>query len=577
MSEKQRKTFFGKTNRGSSGFLSRQNGFSFDLLRYYIFKESVIFSSLLYSSSFRISNDERRFLEHESPVLKGLMDVSSSSSDVDSILRAGSLSSFIKTQQFVANSILNSDGKILELDNIPFPPYIPKKFLTALDKAVKESCVFTNDNTSKIIIHGHGVFIQSITMLKNIVYPKLFAYITSAKIEHQEEKRQRAINAYYGFLSFINGQSELFYFCKWMGLEPFIERLKEKHIKPVFSIPNNTNELSEKESLTKFTRFIETRGDIYFVMEPPSSSRLSKTEALYIPVSFSGLFSYSNTNILSVSPSDILLHFAPLIENAEEKLQIGGEITADKEGWNTITTILEMQHLFLYKQKVALHKKELETGESLGVFGLMNLLDEKTLTFRKKDIPDILKEQITSNIETITLQNTIIDLIDFQIGSFSKEFISSANDKFNILCKKEYFINQTEKTQLLSILNMIRLAFYEHRELLPKIKNEFYVKIRDDMLNKVLISVVREITMSYQNKKENNVISSVARTTKASAHIDASMANTKQTTKEEEVANNEYDTNNEYDIDISDEEVQNVDFSSNSKLSVKKEDFFCGK
>ena len=574
MDEKQRKTFFGKTNRNSSGFLNRQKSFSFESLRYYLFKESVIFSSVLYSSSFRISNDDRKFLAQESPVIKGFMDVCTSSSDIDSILRAGSLSSFIKTQQFVANSILDSDKKILELDSIPFPPYVPKKFLTALDKAVKESCLFTNDNTSKIIIEGHSAFIDAITMLKNIVYPKLFAFITNTKIDTHEEKRQRASNAYYNFLSFINGQSELFYFCKWMSLEPFFERLKEKHFKPTPSTANNTNELLEKESLTKFTRFIESRGDVYFVMEPPSSFRLSKAETLCIPVSFSGLFSYLNTNILSVSPSDILLHFAPLIENAEEKLQIGGEITADKEGWNVSTTILEMQHLFLYKQKVALLRKELESGEGVGIFGLMSQLDEKTLKFRKKNMPATLKEQITSNIDNITLQNTIIDLIESQISVFSKELIASVNDKFNILCRKEYFFNQGEKTQLLAILNMIRLAFYEHRELLPKIKSEFYVKIRDDMLNQVLVSVVREITMVYQKRKEDNIIPSAVAIAKDSIDIDAPKANVEQTkTKWKEVTVNE----DEYDTDIGDDEAPNVDFSSNTELSVKKEDFFGGK
>lgn len=315
---KKRRSFANKNSRVTSGEAPTRSSFTFEDLRFYLIKHSIIYSSLLYSSTLRLRREDASFLATEHPVVKGFFDTIESGEDMESLLRADSLGNFITTQRSVARGYLAGKKTFLEIEVIPMPPYVPASFLQDLKIAVDEACSFSTDRKAELILKGHRAFVLAISALKNKVYRSLFVFLKNTG-EQQEEKRQKVCIAYMNFLTMIESDSALHYFCKWVSIDPLLNRIKDRHFRTKPKNTSSTEKAIKGTELDKFKSFLESSGNSFFSVPPSPSMKVPKKNTLFSPIMFSGLYSYMGTELFATSPSDISLHLLPLLGNLDEK------------------------------------------------------------------------------------------------------------------------------------------------------------------------------------------------------------------------------------------------------------------
>lgn len=486
MGSKRRSMLWGKKANG--GISQKGKSLTFDDLRFYVFKHSVVYSSLLYSSSLRIDKEDKDFLTTEQPIVKGFFDTLEDG--MESVFRADSLGTFLEIQQLKA-SVHSPSKKFTEVDTIPMPPYVPRYFLDELEIAVEEACNFSSDKKAEMIRKGHKIFVIALTSLKNNVYPKLFSFLKNTNVSRQEEKREGACNAYSSFLATIQGNSDLFYFCKWLNIDPLLHRLKNKHFRVKPKPTSSMEEISKKTRLQKFREFLESGSNTFFSLLPKDLNNLSKKNTLFAPIGFSSDYSYKSSEVFGTSSTDLILHYLPLLENLNTKLDDSDKKQEDKEDWNYIVSVLDVQSFFAYKQKRALQKKQ-------EILASIRKLDKESLRFQDRLNEDIELSDINRNLNNVELSHTLISLIEAQVKMFSFDLEDSARKRLKVLLSKDYFRKQGEQEQVISILNAVRLSFYDFREGLPKIDNEFYVNIRNAKIKKALISIIQNLVRIYQ-------------------------------------------------------------------------------
>lgn len=494
------------TKRGRGTF-RKKDSFTFDDLRFYLFKHGVNYSALLYSSVLRLNRDDKKFLLEEHPVVKGFVDTEEGG--MESLLRADSLASFLSLQALKASAIIK-DGEVKRIEDIPFPPYVPKKFMSDLEIAVKEACNITDDRKAEMIEKGYKEFVYSISMLMNNVYSTLFRFLKSTNATTQEIKRQKVSKAYIGFLSSIDGNTDLQYFCKWISLDPLFRRIKNRHYKLKPKKGSTLEDLMEKDRLSHFDKFLTSQKDVFFQLAPEEDSYAEWKHSLFAPAMFSGSYSYMNSELFGVSVTDILLHFSPLIKNMEDTLREEKE-TDIKDGgnedetwgdddWNYTVTISDMQNFFVYKKEKAFRSDIDSTMSNT------RAIDRKKLSLQER-VKDITGQtKLPEDLNALGLSETMITLIEAEVDSFRAEFEISAKEKFTNLLGKSYFEEFDESERVLSMFNVIRISFYENRGLLPKIDNDFYGNIRNKLLKDIFREMSRTLNTVYQmEKKKGNI------------------------------------------------------------------------
>lgn len=486
--------------------LYKKNDFSFEHVNYYLFKHSVIFSSLLDGGTIRLDEIERIKLKKDHPIAKFFIEIN----DMESLFRADNIGGFFRIEQEKAAGYIHSVS-FEKIESIPMPPYLPQGFFDDLDLAVRNIKRYAADERITEIEEGYEAFKSAISLLKNEVYRHLFLFLKTSDLLKQEEKKAKTGLSYLSFLKSIHGDEKLRNFCRMMEIDPTLESIKKKRIPDRKKNISSNAELKEGIDLSAFKRYFESYQDSFFKITDGEN-------AIFAPVGFFGNFSYWNNALFSTSPTDVLLHYLPLFSEKEKE-------------WQYNHTAKDINAFFLYKRH-----KALQTG----IHTVSSIKDfDRKLSAARKDNENVRgNEQIREKTQELDESIYLTNIIKTEIGRFASQVRLDVLDDAVGLFGKSQFAELPERERAVAILNLIRVSAHKSKNIVPKIAHDFYVNIRNSLIKEHIIAIMHEAFKAYQEAKTegrfDNKTKSVSAKTTASKPESAPATNESQKEKEQD-------------------------------------------
>jgi len=432
---------------------SEDKEFSFEEIKYFLFKESLIFSSLYYRFPLHLK-DYDEVLFSELPIIKGLSSFSKHDEVIDYIYRADSLSHFLKIE-YKKGKLLSVSGLEWEIKDIPLPVYLPKKFMRKLKQVVfslRE--IGCKDELVEHLEAGYNSFKNIIDIYKGKLYPLLFEYLQSEDTKAQITKRAALIRLYAHTLRLIHNDEHLMLFCESMQIDTILRDMYKKKIE--YLVPEGTNIKIKHMEVQELEDYLTINRDTYLT--------IAGEETLLLPLGLSKNFSLDAGGFYAVSFQDILLHYLPLVQlfKVSDDTQL--------EEWDASIEIEsgDINRFFFYKQ-----------SEILGTEKGIEKKEAKVL-----EVIGINTKEIKSSVER------------------------ESKKLFNQIKDRVYFLKLNQKEKIFKVLSIIRLSLEKNREMKIKINDTFYANIQDEKLREMVVDIMNDtfsifLKSEYGENKKN--------------------------------------------------------------------------
>lgn len=428
--------------------LHEREDFSFEEVKYTLFKESLVFASLYYKYPLYLK-DYNEFILEKVPIIKGFGIYSKHAELIEHIFRADSLFSFFKIE-IEKGKKLDTSGKKCKIKDIPFPVYIPNVFLEKLEKVIFNlSEIGCSEDEILIIEEGFDSFKDIIDVYKGKIYPLLFEYLQAKDTENKMSKRGKLLELYNHTIRLVYSNKTLLFFCKKMQIDVVLRDIYKKSVEPlVSSRPNSKIKHFEVRELEEY---YEELRDTFIVA--------NKEDMMLLPFGFASDFSLDVSAFGGPSLQNMLLHYLPLVQVS--KLSDNKH----KEKWKKTVETSDINRLFFFKQREVFSNKE------------MGLRDE----------------------------GKILEILEINIAEIKKSVKREVNTLFDKIKERKYFIELNTKEQIFKLLNVIRLSLKENDHISIKINDSFYANMQEEKLRDMVVEIMDELfTALLENNFNKN-------------------------------------------------------------------------
>ena len=431
--------------------------FSFEEVKYHIFKESLIFASLYYKFPLYLDNHDELMM-HRLPIIKGLSFFTKRDEQLEHIYRADSLSHFLKIEK-KKGRVLKSSSIQWKIKDIPLPVYVPDAFMEKLEKVILNlSEIGIEEEMVDYLKEGYNSFVDIIDIYKGKIYPLLFQYLRSENTEKQIQKRQSLLTLYNNTLGMIHEDKYLMLFCECMQIDTILKDIYKKKVEHL--VPDAVN--------IKIKHLEMQELEDYFMEENDLFLSIDNEDILLFPLGFSSNFSLDACGFYGVSIKNTLLHYLPLVQ----LYKVTDPSLLEK--WKSGIDSSDINRFFFFKQR-----------EALGAENAKSVKEEK-----------------------------IIEVININVQHIKTSVEKESRSILKKLQSRVFFKKLNSKEQIFKVLNIIRLSLEENSHMKIKINDSFYVNIQDEKLRIMIVEIMNEVFSVFlkgEVKTEKNKVKMEAR------------------------------------------------------------------